>query len=61
ATQEWQMFDLVSDPQEMKSVYDDPRYAKTREELTAEYHRLRKYYDAPSYEKYAPKHRRPNN
>ena len=46
-TDEWQMFDLVKDPQEMKSVYDHPDYAAVQKELTAEFHRLRKHYDAP--------------
>ncbi|MBA3272689.1 MAG: sulfatase [Chthoniobacterales bacterium] len=39
-TQQWELFDLEKDPHEMKSVYDDPAYAKTREELTAELKRL---------------------
>lgn len=37
---QWELFDLEKDPREMKSVYDDPAYAKTREELTAELKRL---------------------
>jgi N-acetylglucosamine-6-sulfatase len=56
-TDEWQMFDLVKDPQEMTSVHDDPAYADARRELTAEYERLRKLYDAPSYEAHATKRR----
>ena len=55
ATQEWQMFDLVKDPEEMVNVYDNPEYSKVRESLTKEYYRLREHYDAPSYEEYAPK------
>ena len=58
ATQEWQMFDLKKDPQEMNNVYSDPEYATTQKELTAEYDRLRKYYDAPSYAEHAPKPRK---
>ena len=46
---EWQMFDLVRDPREMTSIYDNPEYAAIRKQLTAEYHRLREYYDAPDY------------
>ncbi|MDA7916952.1 sulfatase [Akkermansiaceae bacterium] len=46
-TNEWQMFDLIKDPQEMKSVYGDPAYADLQKELTAEFHRLRKHYEAP--------------
>lgn len=58
ATDEWQMFDLVKDPEEMKSVYDDPEYSEVRKSLIKEYHRLRKHYDAPTYEEYAPKRRK---
>ncbi len=46
-TKEWQMFDLIKDPQEMKSVYGDPTYATEQKELTAEFQRLRKHYEAP--------------
>ena len=38
---EWEMFDLEADPKEMKSVYDDPNYAKERARLEAELARLR--------------------
>ena len=32
---EWEMYDMVSDPQEMKNVYDDPAYATKRAEMHA--------------------------
>ncbi|QDT10842.1 sulfatase [Planctomycetes bacterium K23_9] len=48
---QWNLFDLKTDPQEMQSVHADPVYEDTRAALTAEYHRLRKMYDAPDYEK----------
>jgi len=38
---EWELFDLEADPKEMKSVYDDPNYAKERARLEAELVRLR--------------------
>ena len=38
---EWELFDLVRDPQELVNVYDDPAYAAVRADLTAELHRLR--------------------
>jgi len=38
---EWELFDLEKDPNEMRSVYDDPAYATVREELKAELQRLR--------------------
>ena len=49
-TDEWQMFDLVNDPDEMVSVYGKPEYAELQTELTTEYHRLRKKFDAPEYD-----------
>lgn len=50
ATNEWQLFDLEKDPQEMVNLYDHPDYLKVRSELTSEYHELRKRFDAPPYE-----------
>jgi arylsulfatase A-like enzyme len=38
---EWELFDLEKDPLEMRSVYDDPAYAKTRADLLTELERLR--------------------
>jgi arylsulfatase A-like enzyme len=55
STQEWQMFDLVKDPGEMTNVHGNPEYASIKKDLTAEYDRLRKQFDAPSYEEHAPK------
>jgi N-acetylglucosamine-6-sulfatase len=49
ATDEWNMFDLVKDPEEMVNVYSNPEYAEARKQLASEYHRLRKLYDAPAY------------
>ncbi|MBL8221929.1 MAG: sulfatase [Bryobacterales bacterium] len=41
---EWEMFDLVKDPREMKNVYGDPAYAKVTAELKKEMERLRALY-----------------
>ena len=30
---EWELFDLQTDPLEMKNVYDDPAYAKVKDDL----------------------------
>jgi len=38
---EWELFDLETDPLEMRSVYDDPAYAPVVAELKAELRRLR--------------------
>jgi arylsulfatase A-like enzyme len=43
----WELFDNQQDPQELRSVYGEPAYAKVQEELTAELTRLRKEVKAP--------------
>lgn len=43
----WELFDLKADPQELKSVWADPKYADTRKELEAELARLRKELKVP--------------
>ncbi len=45
--EEWELFDLESDPHEMKSVYDHPEQAGRIKALKAELERLRKVYDVP--------------
>ena len=42
--QEWELFDLVDDPHELKSVYGNPRYEKIQAEMEAELQTLRKQY-----------------
>lgn len=44
---EWMLFDLGKDPEQMKNVYDDPAYKSVRDALTQEYNRLRKVYKVP--------------
>ena len=41
---EWELYDLKKDPQEMRSVYGDPKYADVVKELKAELTRLRDQY-----------------
>ena len=53
-TDEWQMFDLVNDPNEMHNIYDRPNYSELSKKLRDEYDRLRKLYEAPSYKEFAP-------
>jgi N-acetylglucosamine-6-sulfatase len=43
-TGEWQLFDLEKDPQEMKSVHDDPAYKGILAEMKATYQKLRAEY-----------------
>lgn len=50
---EWNMFDLEKDPQEMVSIYEDPAAKEIRDSLTKEYFRLREFYDAPPLPKAA--------
>ena len=44
ATDEWELFDNKRDPHQLRSVYDNPAYAKTLMALKAELRRLRKLY-----------------
>ena len=44
---EWELYDLEKDPDEMQSVYDDPAYAATVSELKKELDRLRAHYKVP--------------
>jgi arylsulfatase A-like enzyme len=44
---EWELYDLKKDPQEMKSVHNDPKYAKIRGELAARLAELRKELKVP--------------
>jgi arylsulfatase A-like enzyme len=43
-----ELFDNLSDPMEMKSVYHDPAYAEAKTMLTAELARLRTQYQVPA-------------
>jgi arylsulfatase A-like enzyme len=43
----WELFDREKDPQELRSYYNDPAYAKTRAELEQELTKLRKQYKVP--------------
>ncbi len=45
---EWELFDLQTDPDELRSVYDDPDYATIRDELEARLAELRVRYLVPS-------------
>jgi N-acetylglucosamine-6-sulfatase len=38
----WELYDLTNDPHEMNNVYDDPSYAKIRDQLKAQFAQLRK-------------------
>ncbi len=44
---EWELYDLEQDPQEMKSVYGDPAYAEVQAELKQELARLRQELKVP--------------
>jgi arylsulfatase A-like enzyme len=44
---EWELYDLERDPHEMRSVYADPAYAATVQELKGELARLRDLYHVP--------------
>jgi N-acetylglucosamine-6-sulfatase len=44
-TREWNLFDLETDPQEMRSVHADPAYAEILQGLQARYRQLHRQYD----------------
>jgi len=50
-TNEWELFDLEKDPQEMKSVYADASYGSVVKEMKAELARVRKEYKVPPLQK----------
>ena len=54
-TEEWQMFDLQNDPQELTNIYGSKAHAEVQQHLHDEYVRLRVQFDAPGYDEYAPK------
>ncbi len=41
---EWELFDLASDPQELRNVYDDPAHGETVASLKDELYRLKAHY-----------------
>ena len=45
---EWELFDLVSDPDELRSVYGESSYASIQETLHARLDSMRSYYDVPA-------------
>jgi arylsulfatase A-like enzyme len=47
---EWEMFDLESDPHELTNIYGRPEHAKLQKELHAELERLRGELDVPPVE-----------
>ena len=50
---EWELYDRKKDPQEMKSVYNDPTYAKVQAKLHADLDALRKKYkDSPELDQF---------
>ena len=44
---QWELFDLQSDPDELRSVYNDPEYADVRERLQQQLDALRTRYEVP--------------
>ena len=42
---EWELYDIKADPQEMKNVYDDPAYTEVRAKLLKQLDELRKKLD----------------
>jgi arylsulfatase A-like enzyme len=49
ATGEWNLFDLKTDPQEMRSVHEEKKHQGILTELKAEYAKIKKRYKAPDW------------
>lgn len=47
---DWDLYDLEKDPNEMRDVFDDPNYAEVRDMMMRRYRALRKQYDLPPLE-----------
>ncbi len=45
--EEWELYDLQTDPQEMRSIYQDPENSELISKLKAELKRLREAYEVP--------------
>ena len=53
---QWELFDLASDPHELKNIYSDPAQAETVKALKAELYRLKgEFKDTDQYENESPK------
>ncbi len=48
--QEWELFDLEKDPDELQSVYQEPAYRSVRGRLKVQLAELRREYDVPQNE-----------
>lgn len=46
----WELFDLKNDPHELKSVYDDPKYATVQKELHEQLDQLRTQLKVPAHD-----------
>ena len=49
---EWELFDLEQDPEELRSVYDEPNYAAVQRDLHTRLDELREQYDVPETDPY---------
>ncbi|MGY8694597.1 MAG: sulfatase/phosphatase domain-containing protein, partial [Verrucomicrobiia bacterium] len=48
---EWELYDLSTDPKEMKNQYNNPEYTKTVARMHKELEKSRKRYDLPEIER----------
>ena len=51
---EWELFDLENDPDELRSVHGRPEYAEVQKALEAELKRLREHYQVPADDSQLP-------
>ena len=57
---EWELFDLKKDPNELQSVYGNSDYKTIQSDLLAELKRLRVHYKVPAEDPVRPPRKRPN-
>ncbi|MED6326449.1 MAG: sulfatase/phosphatase domain-containing protein, partial [Verrucomicrobiota bacterium] len=55
--EDWEMFDLTADPNELQSIYDRSEFAGIQSRLEKELKRLRAHYNVPEQD---PENPRPN-
>ena len=51
----WELYDLETDPNELRSVYSNPEYKEITAEMKKELYRLREYYQVPEDTRPLPK------
>jgi len=54
AYDEWELFDLQTDPEQIQSVYGEPEYAEVQQELKSKLDELQEKYEDESWSQITP-------